>query len=388
MKPLSTRLTTVAIAAAMAAIPAYAEQGVTDSEILIGSNSDLSGPFAAFGAPAVKAAQLVFDEVNEAGGIHGRQIRFIVEDHGYQMPKAIQSMNKLVNGDKVFAMLLSLGTPMNIAAFELQDAKNIPNVFPLSNAREMAEPFSPLHYTGTSSYYNQIRTGVTYLAEQEGVSNVCAMYLPTDFGKDIEEAAKSISAETEGLNFVSETTHRPDDADFVGALQKLNADGCQIVALALGIRQTITVSGTAKALGLSDMLFLNSSAGFHTLMAKAPGGVSEGLYAAAGWADLLSRMDQPEVQEFVGRYTEATGEELPGTGALLGHSGAVTMVRALEEAGPDLTAESFRMAMESLNYEDVVAGNFVSYSATDHQGADEVIISVIRDGNWVEIERQ
>ena len=388
MKPLSTRLTTAAIAAAMAAIPAYAEQGVTDSEILIGSNSDLSGPFAAFGAPAVKAAQLVFDEVNEAGGIHGRKIRFIVEDHGYQMPKAIQSMNKLVNGDKVFAMLLSLGTPMNIAAFELQDAKNIPNVFPLSNAREMAEPFSPLHYTGTSSYYNQIRTGVTYLAEQEGLSNVCAMYLPTDFGKDIEEAAKSISAETEGLNFVSETTHRPDDADFVGALQKLNADGCQIVALALGIRQTITVSGTAKALGLSDMLFLNSSAGFHTLMAKAPGGVSEGLYAAAGWADLLSRMDQPEVQEFVGRYTEATGEELPGTGALLGHSGAVTMVRALEEAGPDLTAESFRMAMESLNYEDVVAGNFVSYSATDHQGADEVIISVIRDGNWVEIERQ
>ena len=388
MKPLSTRLTTAAIAAAMAAIPAYAEQGVTDSEILIGSNSDLSGPFAAFGAPAVKAAQLVFDEVNEAGGIHGRQIRFIVEDHGYQMPKAIQSMNKLVNGDKVFAMLLSLGTPMNIAAFELQDAKNIPNVFPLSNAREMAEPFSPLHYTGTSSYYNQIRTGVTYLAEQEGVSNVCAMYLPTDFGKDIEEAAKSISAETEGLNFVSETTHRPDDADFVGALQKLNADGCQIVALALGIRQTITVSGTAKALGLSDMLFLNSAAGFHTLMAKAPGGVSEGLYAAAGWADLLSRMDQPEVQEFVGRYTEATGEELPGTGALLGHSGAVTMVRALEEAGSDLTAESFRMAMESLNYEDVVAGNFVSYSATDHQGADEVIISVTRGGNWVEIERQ
>ena len=68
------------------------------------------------------------------------------------------------------------------------------------------------------------------------------MYLPTDFGKDIEEAAKSISAETEGLNFVSETTHRPDDADFVGALQKLNADGCEIVALALGVRQAITAS--------------------------------------------------------------------------------------------------------------------------------------------------
>ena len=123
MKYLLTTVATAAIAAAIAAAPAHAEQGITDSEILIGSNNDLSGPFAAFGAPATKAAQLVFDEVNEAGGIHGRKIRFIVEDHSYQMPKAIQSMNKLVNGDKVFAMLLSLGTPMNIAAFELQDKK-------------------------------------------------------------------------------------------------------------------------------------------------------------------------------------------------------------------------------------------------------------------------
>jgi branched-chain amino acid transport system substrate-binding protein len=384
----TTKMAAAVIAATMAVAPAYAEQGITDTEILIGSNNDLSGPFAAFGAPATKAAQLVFDEVNEAGGIHGRKIRFIVEDHAYQMPKAIQGMNKLVNGDKVFAMLLSLGTPMNIAAFQLQDAKNVPNVSPLSAARQMAEPFSPLHYAGTATYYEQIRVGVTYLAEQTGADTVCAMYLPTDFGQDIKEGAESIAAETEGLTFVSETTHKPDDADFVGSLQKLSADGCDIVALALGVRQAITVSATAKKLGLTDMLFLNSSAGFHTVMAKVPGGVTEGMYAAAGWADLLSRMDKPEVQKFFKRYTEATGEELPGSGALLGHSAAETMVKALEAAGPDLNATTFQAGIESLNFEDVVSGNTVSYSATDHQGADEVVISVIKDGNWVEIARE
>ncbi|MBM1311009.1 ABC transporter substrate-binding protein [Sulfitobacter mediterraneus] len=388
MKKLTTKIASAALVAAMAAAPAYAEQGVTDTEVLIGSNNDLSGPFAAFGAPATKAAQLVFDEVNEAGGIHGRKIRFVVEDHAYQMPKAIQGMNKLINGDKVFAMLLSLGTPMNIAAFKLQDAKNIPNVSPLSAARQMAEPFSPLHYAGTATYYEQIRVGVKYLAEQKGVGNVCAMYLPTDFGKDIKEGAESISAETDGLTYVTETTHKPDDADFVGALQKLSAEGCEIVALALGVRQAITVSGTAKKLGLSGMSFINSSAGFHTVMAKVPGGVTEGMYAAAGWADLLSRMDKPEVQKFFARYTEATGEQLPGSGALLGHSAAETLVKALEAAGPDLNAKSFQMGMESLNYEDVVSGNTVTYSATDHQGADEVVISVIKDGNWMELARQ
>jgi len=387
MKNLSTKLLAVAVGVAMVTAPVHAEQGVTDTEILIGSNNDLSGPFAAFGAPATKAAQLVFDEVNEAGGIHGRKIRFIVEDHGYQMPKAIQGMNKLINGDKVFAMLLSLGTPMNIAAFKLQDVKNVPNVSPLSAAREMAEPFSPLHYAGTATYFDQIRYGVSFLAEQKGVSRVCAMYLPTDFGKDIKEGAESISAETDGLNFVSETTHKPDDADFVGALQKLSADGCEIVALALGVRQAITVAATAKKLGLTDMLFLNSSAGFHTVMAKVPGGVTEGMYAAAGWADLLSRMDKPEVQKFFGSYTKATGEKLPGTGALLGHSAAVTMVRALDAAGSDLNAKSFQMGMESLNYEDVISGNTVTYSATDHQGADDIVVSVIKDGNWIELIR-
>ena len=229
-------------------LAAKAQQGVTDTEVLIGSNNDLSGPFAAFGAPATQAAQLYFDEVNANGGVHGRQIRFIVEDHGYQMPKAIQGMNKLINGDKVFAMLLSLGTPMNIAAFKQQDPKSIPNVSPLSAARQMAEPFSPLHYAGTASYYDQIKAGVAYLAKEKGASKVCAMYLPTDFGKEIQQGAADYAAETDGIEFVSETTHKPDDADFVGSLQKLKADGCQIITMALGVRQAITVSGTAKKL--------------------------------------------------------------------------------------------------------------------------------------------
>lgn len=388
---LLKKLTLAAAATSMLMSSAYADghakmQGVTDTEILIGSNNDLSGIFAAFGGPATKAAQLVFDAANADGGIHGRKIRFIVEDHAYQMPKAIAGMNKLINGDKVFAMLLSLGTPMNIAAFKLQDAKGVPNVSPLSAARQMNEPFSPLHYAGTASYYAQIKAGVKYLAAEKGATKVCAMYLPTDFGKEIQQGAVD-SAKENGLEFVSETTHKPDDSDFVGALQKLKAAGCQITTMALGVRQAITVAGTAKKLGITDMSLLNSSAGFHSVMAKVPGGVTTGMYAASGWADLLARMDNPEVQKFFKEYTTATGEKLPGTGALLGHSAAVTMVKALEAAGKDLTPASFQKGMESLNYEDQVSGNTVDYSATDHQGADEIIISVIEGDNWKELTR-
>ena len=159
------------------------------------------------------------------------------------------------------------------------------------------------------------------------------------------------------------------------------------MTLALGVRQVITVSATAKKLGLEGMYFMNASAGFHTVMAKVPGGITEGLYASAGWTDLLSNVDKPEVQEFMAKFKEATGEELPGTGAVLGYTAAIAFVKALEAAGPDLTLETFKKGMESLNYDDPVAGNTVDYSATDHQGADEIIVSVIKDGNWQELTR-
>ncbi len=382
-------LAIAAMATTIAGGAAFAQQmqGVTDTEIKIGGNHDMSGIFAAFSAPAVQAANIVFDEVNANGGVHGRKITYIVEDHGYQMPKAIAGLNKLLNSDQVFAMLLSLGTPMNIAAFPLMESKGVPNVSPLSAARQMNEPFSPLRYAGTASYYEQILKGAPWLAKEKGASKLCSMYLPTDFGEEIHQGTIDAAAAGEGLEYVTETTHKPDDADFVGALQKLNEAGCQVVTMALGVRQAITVSGTAKKLGYNEMYFMNASAGFHTVMAKVPGGVTEGMYASAGWADLLERTSNEEVAKFMAAFKEATGEELPGTGAVLGYSAAQTMVKALEAAGKDLTPASFQAGIESLNYEDPISGNTVDYSAEDHQGADEVIVSVITDGNWKEVTR-
>ena len=369
---------------------AHAQQGVTDTEVLIGSNQDMSGIFAAFGGPAVKAAQIKFDEVNEAGGIHGRKIRFIVEDHAYQMPKAIAGLNKLVNGDKVFAMLLSLGTPMNIAGFQLQDAKNIPNVSPLSAARQMDEPFNTLHFAGTASYYDQIVAGVNYLAEENNRSKVCALYLPTDFGKEIQQGSMDAASESGGkIEFVAEATAKPDTADFVGSLTKLKEAGCDIVTMALGVRQAITAYATARKIGWTaeQVDFLNASAGFHTAIAKVPGGITNGLYAAAGWSDLVARMDDPEVQAFSKAYVEASGEQFPGTGAVLGYSAATTLVKALEAAGPDLTTESFIKGMESLDYRDPISDNQVDYGPEERKGADEIILSQVVDGNWKVLKR-
>ena len=377
---------TFAAAAALALPPALADQGVSDDEIVVGSVSDLSGIFAAFGATAMSAAQMHFDEVNAAGGIHGRKIRFVVEDSGYQMPKAMQAYNKLINRDKVFAMLLSLGTPMNIAGMKLMTPKNIPNIVPLTAARQMLEEPIRLRFVGSASYYDQTRLAARYLAEHRGASKACTMFIPSDFGKEIEEAMREEAEANPGLEYVAETTHKPDETDFVGSLQKLNAEGCELIGLALGIRQVITVLGTAKKLGLAHFTFLGSFGSFHTVLAKVPGGVTEGFFATSGWVDLASRANEPAPAAFIAAFMKEFGE-FPSTGATLGYFGAVGFTRALEAAGRDLTVESFLTAMESLDYYDELSDNHVNYSADDHQGSDKTILSVVEGENWKVVAR-
>ena len=106
----------MAIAAAASLVTAGASaqtRGVTSTEILLGMHTDLSGVAATYGVSSSNGVKMRFDEINEAGGIDGRKLKLIVEDQGYQVPKAVQACNKLINRDKVFAFVGPLGTPMN-----------------------------------------------------------------------------------------------------------------------------------------------------------------------------------------------------------------------------------------------------------------------------------
>jgi branched-chain amino acid transport system substrate-binding protein len=385
MRNLKTLL--AASAAAVIATGAVAQvRGVTDTEIRIGGVHDLSGVFAAVSTPAVNGANMYFDMLNEQGGVHGRQIRYIVEDHGYQLPRATQGFNKLIERDQVFAMLLNLGTPHNLAHYPLMERRGVPNVNPLTAARAILPEPPGMNFSAFSSYYDQMIAGVRYLNQETGATNVCSMYLPTEFGEEIVQGSRD-AAEQFGLTFVAETTHRPDDQDFVGALQRLRSEGCQIITMALGVRAGITVVGTAKRLGWDDVSFLASSAGFLEAVAAVPGGVTDGLYAAAGWVDLVSRAGTPEVDTFMQAYEARFGHAAGGF-AMLGYTAARQVHMALEAAGRDLTTEGFVAGMESIDYTDPLLDVAIRYSADDHQGGNIVTISQVGNGVWNLLARE
>src|SRR4051812_21205113 len=113
---LSTLLGLLAVSTALAAESVH---GVTDTEILIGTVTDLSGVTAIQGVNNANAIRLYFEDVNGKGGINGRKLHYIVEDGQYQVPRAVQAMNKLLNKDNVFMTLQDGGTPMNNATFAM-----------------------------------------------------------------------------------------------------------------------------------------------------------------------------------------------------------------------------------------------------------------------------
>jgi branched-chain amino acid transport system substrate-binding protein len=385
---LATHLPGVLLAAASfvaLAVPALAAEpvtGVSETEILVGTITDLSGVTAIQGVNSANAIRLAFDDVNANGGIHGRKIRYIVEDSQYQVPRAVQAMNKLLNSDRVFFTIEDGGTPMNNATWPMAIEKGTPKLLPLSPARSMYEPFHRLKFSQYASAVDQVRAGVKYFVEQRGKKSVCQMYQDTDFGK---ESLIGVNLQTEamGMKLVASTAHKPTDTDFSANVAKLREANCDLVVLGTIVRDTVLIISTARKLGWNvDMM--GQIAAYDTAIAEASGGVGEGFYSMT--PSMYAYPDDPrsEVRDVMQRYKAHYGVDLNYLGEC-GYTSAQIALEALQRAGPDLTVDSLLHAMESItDFHDLFGGTY-TFTSTNHHGATQAFLAVIHKGRWVPV---
>ena len=359
-------------------------RGVSATEIILGMHTDLSGPAATYGVSSSNAVKMRFDEANEKGGVQGRKIKLIVEDTQYQVPRAVQAGAKLINRDNIFAMVAPLGTPMNNALFKDQFEANVPNLFPLSAARSMYEPFNKLKFYGAASYVDQVRAGINYFVTKKGKKAVCAMYQDTDFGKEVMDGIQ-MQVEKMKIKLAETTTHKPTDQDFTAQITRLKAAGCDLVVLGTIVRDSIVPYATARKIGWTDVDFLGSAATYDLFVAAAQGGVTEGLYAM-GLTDMPYRDTlSPMAQAWFDRYKDKYKAE-PNIGAVYGHVAADLTVTGLDKAGKDLTLDSFVKGLESIRgYRDIFNGPEVTFGPDKHQGANSSFLAVVKGGRWVRV---
>jgi branched-chain amino acid transport system substrate-binding protein len=373
-----------AVALAGAAMAQKETRGVTKTEIVMGMHTDLSGPAATYGVSSSNAVKMRFDEANEKGGVRGRKIKLIVEDTQYQVPRAVQAGAKLINRDHIFAMVAGLGTPMNNALFKDQLDAGVPNLFPLSAARSMFEPFHKLKFYGAATYVDQVRAGINYFVTKKGKKAVCAMYQDTDFGKEVLDGVQ-MQVDKMKMKLVESVSHKPTDQDFTAQITKLKAAGCDLVVLGTIVRDSIVPYATARKIGWTDVDFLGSAASYDLFVAGAQGGVTEGLYAM-GLTDMPYRDTlSPAAQAWFDRYKERFKVD-PNIGAVYGQVAADLTVTGLDRAGPDLTLENFVKGLESIKgYHDIFNGPQQNFGPDKHQGANSSFLAVVKGGRWVRL---
>ena len=359
--------------------------GVTDTEVIFGTHTDLSGPIAIWGVGVVNGVRMRFEDANAAGGVHGRELRYIVEDTQYQVPRAIQAANKLINRDKIFAMLLAVGTPTNNAVMAQQFEQGVPNLFPGTGARSMVEPFEKLMFAQHGIYYDEMRAAVKYFVEEQGKETVCVMYQDTDYGIEILEGVQDQTAAM-GIEIVETSAHKPDATEFTAAILRLRNADCDLVLMGTVHRDTILVLDAARKMGWEDVAWVGNNAAFGQVIAEHDAG--EGYYAFVHMARLYPDDEMtPEVRAWFEGYVERFGEE-PGLPAMEGWRGADLVVQALEIAGRDLTREKLVAALESMHDVTDMFGNHLSFGPEDHKGASESTLSVVRGGRWVTLAQR
>ena len=359
-------------------------RGVSDDEVVFGAHTDLTGPIGLYGIDSVNGVRMRFDEVNETGGVHGRTLRFIVEDSVYDVTNSLRAADKLINLDKIFAMLLAMGTPNNLAVMQDQFSAGVPNLFPLTGSIQMAEPFHELMFTQRGIYYYEMRAALKHFVNEMGRETPCVSHMDNDFGHEIRRAVED-QAQEMGIEVAAITAHKTTETEFTASVLRLRDAGCDVVLMGTVATDTIGILSLVQEIGWEDVDFVGSNAGAASAIAELESGAGEGYYAFGHMVRVYP--DEPKNDEalaWFNRYEERFNMT-PDATAMEGYRGADLVIKALEISGRDLTVEKFIAALESIGTYTDIFGYTLEFSPENHNGVREVILSQALGGKWVEV---
>lgn len=360
---------------------ALAAQGVSRDEIVLGTIQDLSGPIALLGVPIRDGMQLRFDEANRAGGIHGRRIRLVVEDSGYDPKKGVLAAQKLIGRDRVFAMIGTLGTPVVLATMPLAIDRGLPHLFPFSPHPSTFAPVDRLKFQIFTPYVDYMRTAVRHMVRVNAYRRVGILYQDDDYGLEVLQGTE-LGLKDLGLELVEKTSYKRGATDFSAQMARLRAANVDFVVLGTVVRETVGAMLEARKVGWNvDMLV--SASGYSAQVHELGGKAVEGLYGVAAnpipYPDDANR----ELAAWIERYRARYGQP-PNVWSVQGYVVADLFVRAAQKAGPRLDADTLAGAFESLETaRDYFGSPVFRFTPQDHLGTRERRIAQIRDGRWV-----
>lgn len=362
---------------------AGATQGVSKNEILIGSLLDLSGPVVSLGKGILNGMVFRAEQINARGGIHGRKLRIVAEDTGYDPKKGVLGAQKLLSQDKIFAMIGSIGTGVSLPTIPMCIERNVPHMFPITAHKGNYEPLHKLKFASFMPYQYSAELGLKAIVPKRGYKRVGILYQDDEFGLEVLRGAEKGLADM-NLKLVEVTSFKRGATEFSSQIQKLRAANVELVLLASVVRETIGAMATARQIGLNAE-FLTIA--LVPAVAKAGGKAVEGLIATSEVSMIYrdapgnSKMLNDWIDQFQARFKEE-----PDTWSVLGWMFIDIVDKVAEKVGPNLTTEAFVDGLENLTYGRTFLGTpEYKWTPTNHQGNYLSRLHQIQNGRWTPI---
>lgn len=355
-----------------------AEKGVTEGEIRIGQFAALTGPAAELGKRMQLGILAQFNAVNAAGGIGGRKLTLVSRDDGYEPEKAVVAVKALIEEDKVFALIGSVGTPTTLAAVPAINAVGIPLIGPFTGAQSLREPFNRNLFHVRASYFDETERIVQHLSTV-GIKKIAVFYQNDSYGKaGLEGVMRALTKRD--LKPAAAVTVERNSVDVDAALAEILKVAPEAVIQISAYKSCAALIKQAKAKSYGGQFFNVSFVGSRAL-AEELGETGAGI-TISQVVPFPYTPSSVIVREYQQRMTDAGNKEFDYS-SMEGFLAAKVFTEGLRKAGKNLTRESFVTALESLR--DYNLGGFtVNYSGKSHEGSRYTDLTIIgRGGKFV-----
>jgi branched-chain amino acid transport system substrate-binding protein len=354
-----------------------ADPGITNDKITIGSYLPLQSGLAAGATGMKEAAEAYFKSVNDAGGVHGRKIEWLVENDSYNPQQAVAVAKKLVDRDDVFAIVSTLGTVTNLATLPFLVQRNVPLINPAAGHLLLNKP-KDKNVFAILPLSSEIGENMAEFATRTLKAKAVAIFYQNDqFGKDQRDGAVEY-LKKHGMPSVAEASYVPSDVDVsaqVVALKEANPD---VVILGVIPKHGALFMKEAQRLGWKPKVVAHSNMADPVVLDLAGPEALEGVYV-----NLISAapvMDTPKVKranEIIAKYAP---QVKPGHYPYLGMAGAMIFVDAANQVGKDLTRAKLISAMESFHHYEIGIIPPLEWSVSYHGGPNKYGYSIWKGG--------
>lgn len=353
-------------------VPEVVESAVLPGEtILIGTSGPQTGPVSTLGI-IQRSMKTYFDAVNAEGGINGRKIELIILDDAYDSSKTQANVIKLIEDEKVFAIVGILGAANIGAVIDYIDRSDVPWVGLIAGNRAPSTPPRDNVFVGSPEHYFEAKILTNYIVDELKVKKIGILYQNDAFGKEGLTGARE-AAEKSGISLVAEVPYEVMDTDFSAHALSMMNSGAEAVLI---YGHTTKVSLFVKASSALDYkpIYVGSTTVNDTKMFELVGEAWDGAMVGAYNPDPFGDSDAAKwYREALNKYASKT-DNVVGSMSMKGFYYADFLVEGLKRTEEPLTRVNFIKTMNSFKNVDGRFIHDVTYTSENHGGPNSFCI--------------